>query len=215
MNHNSPPAYQGKVKYSEAKARSYQNVPEHKNRAELRLIERAFRHIPHGSVLDAPCGGGRVSQLLAGKGYQMRAADLSEAMRAITQENFESVGLNIPVDAEDVEKLTYENLSFDTVVCFRLFHHFPNPQIRERVVRELCRVTRRFVALSYFSPYSVTSLRRRLRAARRGRVSGKHSTSLREVEGYFGAAGFRLVQDFARLPLIHTLHLAVFQRGNS
>jgi len=212
MHSSSEPAYRGRVKYTEAKVRSYQNLPESKNRAELRLIGRAFRLIPSGRVLDAPCGGGRVSLFLASQGYQMRAGDLSEAMCAATRENFEKAEVNIPVDAEDAEKLTYANLDFDAVICLRLFHHFPDPQIRERVVRELCRVTRGFVAVSYFSPNSITSLRRRWQAAWSGRVSGKHSTSLREVEAYFGAAGFRLVQDFARLPLIHTLHIAVFQR---
>ena len=61
MNQSSTPAYKGRVKYSEAKARRYQTMNERKNRAELRLVERAFRLIPPGSVLDTPCGGGRVS----------------------------------------------------------------------------------------------------------------------------------------------------------
>lgn len=214
MNQTSAPAYQARVKYNEAKARKYQIRKERKNRAELHLVERAFRLIPLGSVLDAPCGGGRVSLLLADKGYQMKAGDLSEAMRGIARENFDKAGLSIPVEAEDVERLSYASQSFNTVICFRLFHHFPDPQIRQQVVKELCRVASEFVALSYFSPYSVTSLQRRWRTARGGRVSQKHSNSLEEVDGYFRAAGFRLVRDFARLPLIHTLHLAVFQRAD-
>ena len=215
MNPEISPTYQGRVKYSESKARSYQLVKERKNRAELDLVTRAFRLIPNGSVLDAPCGGGRVSLLLAGKGYQMRSADLSEAMRGIARNNFAKAGLGIPVDTEDVESLSYPDGNFDAVICFRLFHHFPDPATRQRVVSELGRVARHHVALSYFSPYSVTSLQRRWRAARGGRKSQKYSTPLSEVEAYFDQAGFRLVRDFARLPLIHTLHLAVFQRTNS
>ena len=215
MNPEISPAYQGRVKYSESKARSYQLVKERKNQAELNLVTRAFRHIPCGSVLDAPCGGGRVSLPLARKGYQMRSADLSEAMRDIARENFEKEGLSIPVDTEDVESLTYPDRNFDTVICFRLFHHFPASAIRQRVVSELSRVARHHVALSYFSPYSVTSIQRQWRAARGGRKSQKYATPLSEVEAYFDRAGFRLVRDFARLPLIHTLHLAVFQRTNS
>jgi hypothetical protein len=37
MNQRSTSAYEGRVKYSEAKARSYQSVKERKNRAELKL----------------------------------------------------------------------------------------------------------------------------------------------------------------------------------
>ena len=93
-------------------------------------------------------------------------------------------------------------------VCFRLFHHFPNAEIRQRVVSELCRVARQFVVLSYFSPRSVTSLKRKIT----GRESHRHATPLTEVAGYFEACGFQLVKDFAQLPLLHTLHVAIFER---
>ena len=215
MKQLSTPAYEGRVKYSESNARRYQSMKERKNRAELKLVARAFRHVPAGTVLDAPCGGGRVSLLLASKGYQPHSADLSGAMRSIARENFERAGLNVPVDAEDVEKLTYADQSFDAAICFRLFHHFPNPMIRQRVIMELCRVTRQHVALSYFSPHSVTSIQRRWRAAHGKRKLQKFATPLAEVAAYFDAAGFQLVRDFARLPLIHTLHLALFRRSDT
>jgi hypothetical protein len=32
------------------------------------------------------------------------------------------------------------------------------------------------------------------------------------VAGYFAQAGFKLARDFAQLPLIHTLHIALFER---
>src|SRR5688572_33320565 len=102
MNPPSLPAYEGRVKYTESTARRYQVVKERKNRAELRLVSRAFRLVPPGRVLDAPCGGGRVSLLLAGQGYQVQSADLSEAMRRIARENFGLARLNIPVDAEEI-----------------------------------------------------------------------------------------------------------------
>lgn len=213
MNHApAAAAYPGKVKYSEKTARKYQDVKQRKNEAELRLVERAFRIIPRGTVLDVPCGGGRVSRRLASLGYTMRAADIADAMRVIARENFSQAGLDIAVETQDVEALTFPAKTFDAVICFRLFHHFPEPQIRQRVVFELCRVARKHVALSYFSPYSPTSLQRRWRALVKGRKSQKHATSLKEVRDYFAAAGFRLVRDFARFPFFHTLHLAVFER---
>jgi len=208
----SEPAYRGRIKYTAEAARAYQNFKPSKMRAELRLVERAFSLIPHGRVLDAPCGGGRVTLMLAAKGYEMTAADLSEPMIEITRENVAAAGLQIPVEHQDVERLTYKDRTFDSVISFRLFHHFPNAEIRERVVRELCRVAGQYVALSYFSPYSFTSWQRARRAAKGGRKSQKHSTSLDEVRGYFAGAGFEFVKDFARLNLVHTLHVAVFRR---
>ena len=208
-----PVAYQGRVKYNEQTAQRYQIRKEGKHNAEMRLVDRAFKFIPKNHrVLDLPCGGGRVTVHLGLQGYNMSSADLSDAMLAITRENVAKNKLKGSVEKQDIEKLTYADKHFDTVISFRLFHHFPNPEIRQRAITELCRIARQYVALSYFSPASVTSVKRKLRVALGGRASDKHPTSLSEVEGYFAKAGFKLVKDFARTPLIHTLHVAVFER---
>lgn len=212
MNAIAHSSYPGKAKYCEATARAYQQVNPSKNAAELSLVERAFSLIPKGNVLDVPCGGGRVSLRLAQMGYQIHAADISPAMINIASANFARAGLPISVDDRDVEDLGFPDAAFDAVVCFRLFHHFPDPSIRRRAIAELCRVARHHVALSYFSPWSPTSLQRKWRCALTGRRSRKFATSIEEVKGYFETAGFRLVRDFARMPFLHTLHLAVFQR---
>jgi hypothetical protein len=47
-----------------------------------------------------------------------------------------------------------------------------------------------------------------------GRKPRKWATSLKEIEGYFAANGFRLVRDFAQSPLMHTLHVALFERAD-
>lgn len=206
-------AYRGRVKYTQEAAEKYQFHKDAKNRAELRLVERAFALIPKDArVLDVPCGGGRVTVHLSKLGYQVSAGDLSEAMLKITREAVAKAGLKCEVQRQDIEKLSFPDRAFDAIISFRLFHHFPNPEIRQRAVQELCRVAGRWVALSYFSPASVTSVKRKLRTVMGGRPSEKHPTSLAEVTGYFEKCGFRLVKDFARLPLVHTLHLAVFER---
>jgi len=207
-------AYRGRIKYDDATARKYQVRKEGKHQAEMRLVDRAFAAIPKSHrVLDVPCGGGRVTVHLARQGYAMSAADLSDAMLKLARQHTASEGVTCPVEKQDIEKLTYPDRQFDTVVSFRLFHHFPDREIRARVVRELCRVARQYVALSYFSPLSVTSVKRTLRAALGGKRSEKHATSLAEIKGYFAQAGFRLVKDHAQAPLIHTLHLALFERA--
>jgi len=205
--------YRGRVKYNARTARQYQVRKAGRHRAEMRLVDRAFARVPRTHrVLDVPCGGGRLTAHLAKQGYRLCAADLSDAMLQITRETVAKEAPGAPVEKQDIENLTFPDRSFDTIVSFRLFHHFPTPEIRQRVVAELCRVARKYVALSYFSPASVTSVRRRLRAALGGKRSEKHATPLREVEGYFVKAGFMLVKDFAQLPLLHTMHLALFAR---
>jgi ubiquinone/menaquinone biosynthesis C-methylase UbiE len=208
--------YRGRIKYNPETAARYQQREPKTHRAEMKLVDRAFALIPkHHRVLDLPCGGGRVTVHLGLQGYKMSSADLSDSMLAITRENVDMHELNCSVEKQDIENLTYPDQHFDSLISFRLFHHFPNPEIRQRAVSEPCRVTREFVVISYFSPLSVTSIKRSLRRARGGRASEKHSTPLAEVKGYFANAGFRFVKDFARTPLIHTLHVAVFEREGS
>ena len=211
---SEPVAYRGRVKYTKETSKKYQQRKPSKHRAEMRVLDRAFKFIPKThKVLDVPCGGGRVTIHLSKKGYEVSAADLSEDMIEIARQALADNKLDCSVERQDVEKFTLRDRSFDTIVSFRLFHHFPNPEIRQRVAKELCRVAAHNVVLSYFSPNSWTSVKRKLRAARGGRKSDKHATSLAEVEEYFKQAGFRLVKNFARAPLIHTLHVAVFERS--
>jgi ubiquinone/menaquinone biosynthesis C-methylase UbiE len=209
---SSQAPYPAKVKYDERGARGYQRRKPAKHRAEMRLIDRAFALIPkRHRVLDVPCGGGRLMIHLAGKGYTIAGADYSEPMLAVTRETLARRNLTCLLERQDIERMTFPDRSFDTVVCFRLFHHFPTPEIRQRVVSELCRVAAANVVLSYFSPYSYTSLKRRFCGTDRDRFA----TPLNEVRRYFAVAGFQLVKDFAQSPLLHTLHVAVFDRVGS
>jgi len=57
--------YKGRVKIHAGDRACLPDRQPAKERAELRLVQRAFELIPHGRVLDAPCGGGRVTLLLA------------------------------------------------------------------------------------------------------------------------------------------------------
>jgi ubiquinone/menaquinone biosynthesis C-methylase UbiE len=192
---DATPAYSGRIRYTPKKADDYQRRATGRHKSEMRLIENAFRLVPRGSVLDAPCGGGRVGLWLAQQGYMVTVADLSESMLEITRKKVAAQSLPITVEHQDVECLRYEAKSFDAVISFRLFHHFPNTDIRARVVGELCRVARRRAEIFFF-----------------GGAAKKHPTSLSEVRGYFQTHGFQLVRDFAQTPFFHTLHLAVFER---
>jgi ubiquinone/menaquinone biosynthesis C-methylase UbiE len=198
-----------KTKYDMAAAFSYHPG---KHSAETRLIDRVFAQIPVGSLLDIPCGSGRFSIHLVQKGYAVSAADYSESMLELTRAAARAAGLSFPVFKADVENLELADRQFEIVLCFRLFHHFPEAAIRRRVVSEICRVAEKHVAISYFSPCSFSSLKRELGKRCLGRKVKKYSTALSEMEGYFNPQGFERVQDFPLLNFIHTLHVALYRR---
>jgi cyclopropane fatty-acyl-phospholipid synthase-like methyltransferase len=207
------PAYSGRVRYTAAASLRYQKRNPRRHEAEMRLIERAFQLVPPGRVLDVPCGCGRVGFWLARQGFTVTAADLSDAMLDLTREEAARESLNVDVQKQDVERLQFPEKNFDSVISFRLFHHFPNREIRARAVAELCRVSRQHVLISYFSPWSTSALKQRGQIFFFNHTKKKFPTPLKELRGYFEANGFRLVRDFAQSPFFHTLHLAVFERA--
>ncbi len=211
MNTRLPPVYSGKFKYDEAVARRYQVRNPAKQKAELALVARAIKSIPPGRLLDIPCGGGRMSRLLASYGFRVTAADYSEAMLAITAAQYEGAAPEA-IERQDIERLSYADGAFDQVLCFRLFHHFPTPEIRQRAISELCRVSADMVAVSYFSPWAPTSLKYQLKAKLGLPAGDKFATPLSELRRYFAVHGFVLESDHAQCPLLRRLHLAVFRR---
>lgn len=205
-------AYRARVRYDETTSERYQQRNPSRHRAEMQLVARVFADVPRGSLLDIPSGGGRVGLFLAQQGHRVTCADYAPAMVDITRREAARTGLDVAVDRQDIEAMTYDDGAFDTVVCFRLFHHFPDRAIRARAVREMCRVARQRVALSYFSPFAFSALERKVRGLVKGRQT-KFATSLGEVRGYFDACGFQLERDFGMMPLVQTLHVALFERG--
>ena len=210
---NDPAHYRNRIKNDRQVAEVYKYRKINKHLAELALVERAFGCIPKtNTVLDIPCGAGRVTILLERLGYRCTGAEIGDGMIEVARREIAAANLGSRIDKIDIEDMDYPDRQFGAIICFRLFHHFPGAQVRRRVVKELCRVANEYVALSYFSPLSPTSLRRAFRATFSGKVSRQYATPLTEVAAYFQECDFDLVKDFAQTPLMHTLHLAVFRR---
>lgn len=87
----------------------------------------AETNLPAGAhVLDAGCGTGLFSLLLARRGLRVTAVDLAPQMVAAAQEQAERAGLadRISFHSGDLEQV---DGSFDAVVCFDVLVHYPQP----------------------------------------------------------------------------------------
>jgi SAM-dependent methyltransferase len=179
----------------------------------MKMIRRALTLLDGcRSFLDAPCGAGRATIMLAEEGHEATGIDLGRGALEVAREQATARRSEAQFLRADVQNMPFEDARFDAVLCFRLYHHFPVDEVRERTVRELCRVARRYVLISYLSPYAYTSLRRELlRRLGIGR-SAQYPTRLAGLRERFARHGFRLVADIPRQRFVHTLHLAVFER---
>jgi SAM-dependent methyltransferase len=141
-------------------------------------------------LLNLPCGGGRVSGLLADSTELLIEADIaigqllygaSRRHWTTPEVRMTATGFRIPL----------RDRAVDGVVCIRLSHHLPAPTERERLLRELLRVADRFVVMTFFDFRSVKNL---LRRARRplDRKPPKHTMRTEDVGRLAAAHGFVL-----------------------
>ncbi|MGZ0657575.1 class I SAM-dependent methyltransferase [Coraliomargarita sp. W4R53] len=205
-----PRAYRNRIKTaSDAEDYLYRNQSKH--RAEVNLVTRGLKYLPAGTtVLDAPCGNGRMSLLLARSGFRVTGCDLSDHTLENSREALYGEGLEGSFFKRDMEALDFVDKQFESALCFRFYHHLPTPEVRAQVVSELCRVTRKCVLISYLNTNSPTMIKRRIRHGFGGRQSKQYGTSLPELERLFSAHRFELRQDFAQLRYFKSLHLACF-----
>lgn len=174
------------------------------DRAERRILRSFFAEVgPLESILDLPSGYGRLLGLLREHAPRIVEADVSATMLKLNAERhgedaaeyLECSGLAIPV----------EDRHFDGVVSVRLNHHLESESAREAHLRELCRVARRAVVVTFFSHRSLKNLLRRLRAPF-NKKKPKNTMRPERVVEVFAECGFE-VRRLAPLSRIGSGHV--------
>ena len=163
QNYNSP---RGAMAYKA----DYQNKLHRKwsDKRERALLSQYFARIGKvGKILDLPCGHGRLSDFLRSRCQQLIEGDWSFTMVSLNQKDHgpepkDGVASRHYVRATALE-IPLPDRSVDVVVSFRLSHHLESQELRERHLRELFRVARKHVIVTWFS---ATSLKNLLRAVR-------------------------------------------------
>jgi ubiquinone/menaquinone biosynthesis C-methylase UbiE len=138
--------------------------------ANARFYDLVFDHLvrisgmsPEAVVLDAGCGIADYALRLAKHGMRVVAVDFSESVLAMARENVRRSSLSdrIMVRRENILSLSFEDESFDSVLCWGVLMHIPEV---ERAITELARVVRRggVVIVSESNMFSCESLGVRL-----------------------------------------------------
>lgn len=163
------------ARYNSAEgARSYRDdyrVKLHRklsDRRERGLFAELFRRTGRlESLLDCPCGRGRLRELFLGYSDQVWQVDWSMPMLLESRLELDGDGdaarRRTPYVRASALELPFRDRAFDCVVSVRLSHHIDDATERERHVRELMRVAARYVIVSYYSHHSLKNLWRRMR----------------------------------------------------
>ena len=113
------------------------------HRRQCRALSRLLQQTAPREVADVPCGTGRMLGVLRASGARVLAVDVSPAMQAQARDRTEcDEGVRFVVG--DARRLPLDDGAVDAAISVRFFMHL-DAGGRQDVLRELARVTRRWV----------------------------------------------------------------------
>jgi ubiquinone/menaquinone biosynthesis C-methylase UbiE len=163
------------------------------DRREQRAVRRIFAALPGcRSVLDVPCGAGRFLPTLAEYCSEVIGADIAAEVLEHARAKAESIGGRARVFQGDASRLALADGAVDAILCNRLLHHILAPEERARVLRELHRVTRRYLVVSFFDYRGFGALRRCCKRLKGSKPRYAGQPTLPQFAEETARAGFRL-----------------------
>jgi ubiquinone/menaquinone biosynthesis C-methylase UbiE len=102
------------------------------------------------------------------------------------------IGVNAGFAQADASCLPIASGSVDAVFCNRLLHHLTKEEERRIVLRELHRVARRYVVVSFFDYRGFGGLRKLLKRVRGRKPNYDGQPTLEEFTREISQCGFRL-----------------------
>jgi ubiquinone/menaquinone biosynthesis C-methylase UbiE len=166
-----------------------------RQRRERQCLRNLIAAIPPGStVLDLPCGTGRVTRLIAEAGHRVLAGDSSEHMVAAARANLMPHFPDLTARVMDAMDTGLPSQSVDAVVCNRLLHHFPDAGSRVGVLCEFARISRGLVIVSYSCSSSLDVVWQKFTRRLQGRqLRHYHPISQQQFQEEFRVAGLHPV----------------------
>lgn len=191
----------------------YRNIS--RDRREKKLICNLFRFFTEGgAVLDLPAGAGRVSRLLLDHGFKVHASDVSPVMLEKLQNGLppEYDSKRVTICSQDIMATTFEDSTFDGVICNRLFHHFTEPATRVRALKELARISHGPIIVSFFNSAALSAVYRKVRNTLKGySPADRVPISMATFAADADAAGLEIVHNCAVQPWISPHHYVVLR----
>lgn len=188
-----------------------------------RIEQRQVRELLHAAagsrtdlkVVDVPCGYGRFTAALLEVGGTLVDADRSDTMAARARDQARAMGVGSAESAVvDIRALPFADRSFDLVLSMRLLHHLFERADRDAMFRELHRITRDQVVISYYDRTPIHRIQRKLsgvvkKKRRNSRIFFFGTDAFTEEAQ---AAGFAVEEIRTPLPLVHAQRLARLRR---
>ena len=163
------------------------------------VLSEAESQQPIKTVLDLPCGTGRISEFLLRRGYDLECADISKEMIDVAQSRLAGIGGNdVKYTVMDIYNIDRPDATYDCVSCIRLFQHLDSDE-RARALKELGRVSKRYLVVNVMYTSLYYGLVRKLRLAL-GRYAPRFTCSQQQLQTELEFAGLRVVKSIFSQP---------------
>ncbi len=169
---------------------------------EQRAIKKIFAQLPGcTSVLDVPSGAGRLMGALGQQDRTIIEIDIAREILEFARKQAAALGLKALFAQGDASCLPLSDRSVDAVLCNRLLHHILPVAERALVLRELHRVSRRYVIVSFFDFHSFGTVRRFLKFLKGRRPAYRQQPNRREFYAEVAECGFRVISEVPTGPV--------------
>lgn len=178
----------------------------HTHTCEVKSIERFFEIIgPINSVIDIPCGAGRFQKTLSKYTYKITQVDYSSQMLCKAEENMSDYLPQVFHKANFVRAsifdLPFNNNTFDVVLAMRIYHHFDCEEERIEILRELRRISKNWIIISFFNARCYQQIRRRLKK-KLGKKCHRYAITIQQFKKELSTASLELVKLYSNARFI-------------
>ena len=139
------------------------------DRCEQGAVRRIFSELDGCTrILDVPSGAGRFLAALGEKSRRVIEVDVAREILSFARRQSGRFNIQTNFIQGDAARLPFIDGAVDCVFCNRLLHHILSAKERAVFLRELHRVSRRYVVVSFFD-YQAFGLLRRFLKVLKGR----------------------------------------------
>jgi len=178
------------------------------DRLEKAFAKEVFEMVGVGShIVDIPCGNGRFFGVFS-KARKLTMVDYSENMLAAAKEKC-GTPENVEFIRSDISSMPLSDSCAELCFCMRLFHHMQNDQVRLQSLKELVRISKKYVALSF---YNRNCLRFYLRKILGKKIRGNYVTFAHIID-LAGQARLRVVQRIPKLNLFEQQCFVILEKA--
>ena len=185
------------------------------NWREKKIVEKILKiiSVKNFSILDIPCGYGRFIEIFKKWCNQIICSDLSYSM-VLRAKNRNPSCRNLYFVSDLKRGIPLKPETVNCVFCFRFFHHLHKSEERKKILKELTRISQKWIIISYYKVNKIHLIQRKIRKKLMRKKTEIKMISLGDLISEINQAGLEIVKIFPVLKGIHSQHIILLKKIN-